>query len=465
MHFILCFLLNLFVFLISFFSWKFLRNAKNKYSIFFDIFYLVFIYNVLSRGILVDILRFLSNGKSSSEFGITSTEILEITLYEFISNILYLLIFFFISLHFKEKKNYQLRLDKFQFSILVFFTVGSILSNIFPSLFDSTFWFFKGSFQIFGAICTVVLLVLSVDRNDKKLLFLSVSGIVLIFIINILAGLRGSLIGVSLIIIIYSYVLLPRIKFKKLIVLSFIPISLVIFVGNYLGDLKYKFAVNSANKEIQLNTILDYYDLASEFITIDLLSTEKKNSFTRNIFDEIEFRYGAPSLFAVGFVRMYDKGIAATFNTEKNSLYSFLPRQIVGEDKPVSGSFNGKNEGMGMFASYNEITGVDNVMSDFYVSGHYYWQFGLIGVIILSIVSALYSGLMLLYVSRFNYLGHVLWITSFKPFWLLPKLWLSENIILVSTVLLPSLFLIYILNFLFRVKIINRSENINTPNL
>lgn len=461
MHYILCFLLNFSVFLFSFFSWKFLRRSKNMYSTFFDIFYMIFIYNIISRGILVDILRFFSSGESLSEFGVSSLEILEITFYEFVSNIFYLTAFFLISFQFKNNKLNHLRLDKVQLGILAFFTLGSISITLFPSLFESSLWFFKGSFQSFGVICSVILFVLSVERKNTRLILLSVSSIILIFIINILAGLRGSLVGVSIIILIYSFILLPKVKFKRLLILCSIPILLALFVGNYLGDLKYKFAVNSASKEIELNTILDYFDVASEFITTDIFFSEKKNSYARKFFDEIEFRYGAPSLFAVGFVRMYDRGISAGFNTEMNSLYSFLPRQIVGEDKPVSGSFNGKNEGMGMYASYREISGADNVMSDFYVSGHYYWQFGIFGVIILSFISAFYSCFMLMYASRFNYLGHVLWITSFKPFWLLPKLWLSEIIILISTVLLPSLFLIYILKFFFRIRINKRSVNFN----
>jgi hypothetical protein len=242
---------------------------------------------------------------------------------------------------------------------------------------------------------------------------------------------------------------------KKIAFISFFPIIIVIFVGNFLGGLKSQFAINVSSKQFKLDNIVDYYNFASEFISADLLSEASEQGSISKMLDEVEFRYGAPSLFAVGFVRMYDRGYKAGFQTEMNSLYSFLPRQIVGENKPVSGSINGTESGMGMYASYNEITGIDTVMSDFYVAGHYYWQFGILGVILLSIIASAYSFIMMLFSSKYSYVGHAFWLVTFKPFWLLPKLWFSEILIMISTTILPTIFLLLLLRiiyFLFKKK-------------
>lgn len=397
----------------------------------------------------MDILRTISGGKINKEFGVSEFEILKITAFEASSNLIYLLLFFVLA-SFLKKINTKGLNEGFQYFVLFSFSISSVFTLIFPSIFDSALWFFKGSFSNMGAICSVILLVRCVESKQRTYLLIAVLNIILIFAVNMIAGLRGSIVGIVLILLAYSYTVLPSHILRKMIYISIFPVLLVVFIGSYLGELKYQFAVNASSKEFELKNIVDYYNFVTEFMSPDLLDSKQADS--KSILDEIEFRYGAPSLFGVGFIRMYDRGASAGFNTEFNSLYSFLPREIVGENKPVSGSVDGTEQGMGMYSSYKEITGSDSVMSDFYVSGHYYWQFGFLGVVVLSALASIYTFFVLLFVNKYFYVGHALWLVSFKPFWLLPKLWFSEIIIMCSTIFLPTLFVIFMFRTIYIVK-------------
>ena len=452
MLYFICLLLNSSLFLFSIKSWVFLKSKKSNYSNFIDLFYLVFFYNIISHGILVDILRIISDGKVNIEYNVSDLEIFEVTFYEWFSNILYLFIFFYFTLYLLKNKKYKSPNINLQFFILTFFSLGSMFVNLLPSIFENTFlWLFKSSFSNMGAICSIILLVHAIRLKNNKLKIIGLTNMGLIFFVNIIMGLRGSIVGISIILLCYSYIQLPKANFKRLIYISVFPLILVIFIGNYLGNLKAQFNVNLSNNQFNRNSVVDYYRFATDFFSSNIVEKTSDNNFVENLLTEIEYRYGAPSLFGVGFIRMYDKGMPAGFKTEQNSFYSFLPRQIIGENKPVSGSFDGTEQGMGMYACFKEITGAEGVMSDFYVSSHYYWQFGIFGIFFFSIIAGLFSFFMLLFTSNFLYIGHALWLACFKSFWLLPKLWVSEMLIMTSTIIIPTLFLIFLCKFIFGI--------------
>ena len=457
MYYWLCLFLNFSILLFAFKSWIYLSRKKKNIKVFIDIFYLIIIFRIVSSGIIVDILRILSSGKINEKFAVLPYEIFEVTLFEFISNIIYLGTFLFLCMKVNFKRNYS-KFHKNELAILCFFSVGSVFCLIFQGFTEKYLWLFKNSLIVFGSVSSVILLINSFLRNDK-LKYLALINIILIFIINLIAGLRGAIFGLTIIALIYAYIQLPKKSFRKIIYMSFFPLLISLIASTYLGQVKYFYAVNSSSLNFKLENFKDYYNYASELFSSGLINNNNNSDFKiTKIFDEIEYRFGASSLFGVGLIRLYDKSYSAGLKTEKNSFYSFLPRQIVGENKPVSGSVDGTKQTMGIYASYYEIAGVRGVMTDFYVSSHYYWQFGIIGVLVFSFLASIYSFLFLNFILRLNLLGYVFWIVSFKPYYFLPKLWFSEIIIMLSTIILPTIFLLYLFRILQNIKI-KKSNN------
>ncbi len=136
---------------------------------------------------------------------------------------------------------------------------------------------------------------------------------------------------------------------------------------------------------------MSYINFINDFINGEIINETDFEAVESSFINDVEFRYGAASMFAVGFLRMYNNGYIAQLKIESNTIKAFMPRQIIGDDKPVSGSLDGTEKTMGMYACYNEITGDNHNMTDFYVSGHYYWQFGFFGVFLFSFVASIFS--------------------------------------------------------------------------
>lgn len=406
------------------------------------------LYKLIFNGIIVDVLRIISGGAESRAYGVSSFEILNVIGIELISNIIYYSAFTFVLflIKFKPSKN-KISLNE-QIYILCSISLLSSLELVLPQFFTNILWLIKDALFFIGPICAIMVLILGIKYNKVFWILLGSLPIIITILVALISGLRGSIVGISICFMILSIIELDKKRVKKIILIGIIPILLLSLIQDNLNSLKYAFVVAVTNRTIDLNSISGYIDFLTAYFTDDS-SIKKLDEEHKPIYREVEFRYGAPTLFAVGFVRMAERGEYALFNPIVNSFYSFLPRQIFGGDKPFPGSADGREKTMGMYACYKEITGYDYNMVDFSVSGHYYWEFGWIGVMILSIIPALYNVIVIQFCKRWSYIGAAILILSFKPFWFLTKLWISEIILMLPTILFPTLALIYILWYIF----------------
>ena len=213
-------------------------------------------------------------------------------------------------------------------------------------------------------------------------------------------------------------------------------------------------AVAAANETFDFGTFSGYFEFASAFLREDSRVVINEGN-SNSLFEEVEFRYGAPSLFAVGFHRLASRGEFALFNPIINSFYSFLPRQVFSDKKPFPSSSDGTEKSMGMYKCITEVTGNDASMTDFYVGSHYYWEFGWFGLVFLSIVPAFFNAFVILFFKNWSYLGAAIFLLSLKPFWFIGKLWISEIITMIPTLMIPAVSLILVLRSFYRFRFVS----------
>lgn len=445
--YLLIFIINIIVFFTAIFFYKKVWYKKNN-QLLFKIFLYFTLYKILLHGVIVNFLRFLSNGKINKLFYVSTYEIFRTEFVEFISNIIYLTTFTLFAYFLTDHKSKTTNTFKWEIRVLKLLVFIYFIYLLLPTnIIAVYFWLFDSVFYYAGIISACLLLILCIKENNKLFLILSALCLALFFIKQIITGARGGIVIVSLTIIIFSSIILDRSKFKKLLIVTVLPIALLLILQNNLKEIKSAFAISYAAKEYDFNS-------ASGFV--NFIIDYSSNSLKKNVdpdknstFDEIEFRFGAASMFASGFYRFTDREGYVLFEPIKNSLYTFLPRQLFGDNKPFPSSFDGTEYGMGMYTCYREIDFFSYSMTDFYVSGHYFWEFGIFGVLLFSTLAAVYNILIIIISSKYYYyIGAVLLVLSFKPFWILPKLWISEIISMIPILILPFIILISILKFL-----------------
>ncbi len=451
--FFICLVLSTLQLLLLFYLYNKYWKKNISILLLLKVFFLINVYKISFNYILVDILRIISDGSENKEYGVTNIEILQVYCIEFVSNLIYFLFFtlFLILIRLPKKNLNTISINK-QANILIIFSILSLFNQAFPDIFSKYFWLFKDSLYFIGPICSIILLVFGIKYKRKIWLILAATPLMLSIILNLIAGLRGSIVGISICFIIISFIELKKAHFRKVLIIGILPFIFLSLIQEKLNDIKYAFVVGVTNETIDVNSASSYIDFVSDFFNENLKSN-KNTAEHKSILKEIEFRYGAPSMFAVGFLRIASRNELVYFKPIANSFYAFLPRQLLDNKKPVSGSVDGTEKTMGMYTCYKEITGSDVSMTDFLVGCHFYWEFGWLGVLIFSIVPAFYNIIILFISKKWGYFGLAMMILSFKPFWFLSKLWISEIIIMIPTIILPSILLYKIINHILVINI------------
>ncbi len=169
-------------------------------------------------------------------------------------------------------------------------------------------------------------------------------------------------------------------------------------------------------------------------------------SGTRTALEEIEWRFGASTRIGTAFLGLHDRGEAAGINPIKHSLMGFLPRSIA-PDKPIPSTLDPDDiYSMGMYVISREIYGYDTFsMVEFPTGAHFYWEFGVLGVILLSAVSGLYVAVCAQAFSKLGMIALPLLVAIFKPWgYVDPKIWVSDIALQLYQVILPLILLLLI---------------------
>lgn len=174
-------------------------------------------------------------------------------------------------------------------------------------------------------------------------------------------------------------------------------------------------------------------------------NTESKYE-ANNLLNEMDYRYGAQGTYTVGFYRLVEREGYVGLNCIKNSFFTFIPSVLYGGEKPVSTSSDGTMEGMGMYKCVNAINGSNN-MCEFFTSGHAYWELGILGVILFSIIPALFDFWCIRLFRKLDILGLPLYTVFFMRAYNTFKMWVSFIVVGFAQVVLPVLLLIWFYSF------------------
>ena len=192
------------------------------------------------------------------------------------------------------------------------------------------------------------------------------------------------------------------------------------------------------------------FNTGEEASSFEITDGSKKKGI-RSTIEEIEWRFGASARWSTKFIDMYDRGDGAGINPIRNSFLGFLPRSI-SPNKPIPSTLDGDDYySQGMFLIYHETFGEGSAsMVEFSTGGHAYWEFGWLGVFVLSIISGVYIGLCLYYFQKLSFLAIPLHVATFKPWgYVDPKIWVSDIIMQIYQLILPFI-LIFIFYFIIK---------------
>jgi hypothetical protein len=128
----------------------------------------------------------------------------------------------------------------------------------------------------------------------------------------------------------------------------------------------------------------------------------------------------------------------------------FLPRSI-NPDKPIPSTLDADDiYSMGMYIIFREVYGYNNnySMVEFPTGAHFYWEFGVLGVLVLSAISGLYVSLCAYFFSKFGMVALPLMVAVFKPWgYVDPKIWVSDIALQLYQIILPFILLVIITRF------------------
>lgn len=422
--------LSILLLFLTYFAWKIARKIFDV-SILIDLIFFFVFSKLILYYLLPTLMRIGSNYQFEREDNVTVFSLVLVYSIEFISWFVWYIvligILFIITKRNKKKSvkefiDFNFRESKILiFIIAIGFIIGSILTitNTDPPL---LFDIIKQLFFYAGLSSGPLLMVLSL-KYYGKLFFILGTFATLLALLYIPT--RGALVYTFLFILFLVIFVLKSRKGK------------IIFCGLTAGLVALYFVFGGLFK----GTI--YIDNNGNVLIDAGVSADKKGD--KSTIEEIEWRFGAQTRMGTVFLKLYNKGESAGFNPIKHSLMGFMPRSL-SPDKPIPSTLDGDDiYSQGMYIVSREINGYNTFsMVEFPTGAHFYWEFGFIGVIILSAISGLYVALCTHFFSKIGIIAIPLIIAIFKPWgYVEPKIWVSDIAMQIYQIILPLIFLVY----------------------
>lgn len=414
-------------------------------SVIFDLICYIASVKVFLLFILPAILRSLSDWAKDRLIGATPTEIALVYDIEFASIITWLL-FMMLTLRFMRfgNESYSEDLKKgnrgiTEKTVKVFiFLICIIFLAVFPYNVESAVELMSGGGGLIQPVVAIAcpvfgIYVFACGRKQYGILLFVVGMIVTAMSMAMAfgGGSRGQIIFAALwLLFLYFFVT----KKKYILYCSVAGILTVLLAYNIMTDFR---SYTGAPKE-------SYFEKASNMLSA-VSGTKNENG----LLSSMEFRFGEASRVSVGFLRLVDQGASAGLKPIAASLYSVIPRRYF-QDKPLQGSVDGTEFGMGMRIIHIIMYGSMD-MSEFYTGVHAYWELGIMGVFLFSALSGVFIALCIVLFGRLGSAGPPLMMIMLKPPWLEPKLWISEVIADIFHTLIPLLLIWLMCSFLVKV--------------
>lgn len=421
--------LSINLFLICGIGWIFNRKIV-EYKIIIDVIYYFVFIKITLYYFIPTLLRIISGYKFEIEDNINLNYLIEIYLIENISWIFWTLgLYFTLKLTSSKNKNQLIdnRINDNKKHLALIIACGYIILQLFvianieiPALLEP----YKSLFY-FGGLTVGPFLLAASLRYFGKLYFMI--GIICTSLSIITTSTRGILVYIILFLLFLYFHIMKNKKIFYFSLTILVTISMLYFFSGGL----IKAEINRADD--------------SEGSLVINVDSEKKGG--RSALEEVEWRFGAASRIGTAFIKLYDDGYAAGINPILHSFQGALPRSVF-PDKPHPSTLIGDDiYSQGMYIIHKEVYGSNSVsMVEFPTGGHFYWEFGYMGVIFLSIISGFYIGISTFICKKLGLLSIPIIITCFKPWgYTDPKIWISDAIIQVYQIWIPLFTLIFIM--------------------
>ncbi len=450
--------LNLLKILFYFFFYLKIKKRNNDNIAIKVILYFLFI-SAMVNGIIVNFFRLISNSEIIHRYNVTSFDILKVEFFELISSSIFLFILYLTYKSSKKRTDSTEKTNRTNF-ILSFICILCISNFFIPN--GSNIFLFGESLDYLSGPISIILIYISIINKKYNYLLISIPLLILVIFKIFSSGVRGPIVGLFFIILFLFIISLSTKQILKKIPIFLIPILLILTFNNQYSKIKFAFASAYTLNPKDYQTVGDlFYFIVNFYKDGTNLTVEGSDS---SIFEEIEFRLGAKSMYSVGFIRFVERSGFVYLNPIINTFYIFIPRYYFNENKPYPDSYDGQISGMGMYVCANEIDNGVN-MTEFYASTHYYWQFGILGILFLPIISALYIIFIFFLSKKMSlYLKLLFLFFSLKPYYFFPQFTISDIIVMLVSKIFPFIILIYILNFIYSFKNILSTKSIKSLN-
>jgi hypothetical protein len=294
--------------------------------------------------------------------------------------------------------------------------------------------FFEWAVMMSGPVVAVYIFSLHRKSIGNFIYFFGVGVAIISLTYALASGSRGQIIGPALWLM-FLYLFVSR---KKIILIGAIAgIIVVLFLHSVILDVRAmpKFGDKSPIEKIGT-----------------FIARKKAGSEQADLLRDMEFRFGEASRVSVAFLRLYNSGMAAGLKPIQSALWAPLPRRYF-PTKPQPGSIDGTLAGTGMHIVQGYMRGWPWVMSDFLSGVHAYWELGLLGVVLFSILSGVFVAFCANYFGSFGLAGLPMMMMVLRPWWNEPKLWISQIILESVTVLIPLVIIWYFTGFVLTLLV------------
>jgi hypothetical protein len=405
------------------FSWR-VSKKYEKNNILVDFIFFIAMVKVFFYMLSPTVLRTLSGFQFEKIDHVNLSDLVLLYGIEYISWTIWMMTFVFFMIFFKVKLyNRHIYIEKIGYRLLILLAVLYCWHSLnrllgIDSIMDL---FFKAILHWVGFGIGPFMLLMSSKTKSKSMFVLGVICTVFLLLTD---NTRGTVFYTLIYTIFIVYFIL-----KKRIYIFFASILLFSVVSVFIFT------------SVVPKLIISFDDYLPKF-GIDYSSKEKAGG--RSAIDELEYRFGASTKMSTAFINLYDRGEGAGINPIYNSSFGFIPRLIF-PDKPHPSTVDGDNiRSQGMFIIYSYIHGSNSMsMVEFSTGGHFYWEFGLIGVFLLSIISGIYMALCVKLFSKLGLVAIPLMYAVFKPTgYVEPKMWVSDIIMQIYQIIIPLTFLI-----------------------
>jgi hypothetical protein len=396
------------------------------------IYYKIFFYMLLPA-----IVRGLSGFKLDVDVDVGMEELTAVYLMESLSYCIWIGVFVFLIDKSKsiKKSDYWVGIaEKFMVLMLflyLLFSVDDFLAVFdIPSFISSSITVvsvFKPLVIALGPVLACFCLAYFKWENKSNIYFaLSLIAFLVFIVMSIISGVRGLIVH-SLFFMMFIFFILNK---KKLVINASLILLFFALFQSYYMSIRH---LDSGDK-------------------VSMLSSGNIGEQKRSLIDEIEYRYGEPSRLSVAFLRRGMNSDFAGIEPIVSSMYAPLPRDYF-PDKPIPGSIGVDKYSMGMYLINSDIRGEWWNMTEFFPSAHSYWEFGILGVLFVPIVSAFYIYTLTILLIRVHFIAIPFLLLFFKPWgYNEVKIWLYEIPIQIFQYIIPSSVIVLSIILLMKIR-------------